>query len=159
MGSTPLQPRIETRPAFTVVGLTARGTPDGIDYMALWEEFAKVEASVEDLAVSDEVFGVQYDMDDQTGEFTYLAGIAVDAEADDADIPDELTSVDVPERRYAVFETTLETVGETMDAIYGEWFPQSGHEHAESPEFERYGLEFDPETNPGFEVWIPLVES
>ena len=39
----------------------------------------------------------------------------------------------------------------------GKWLPESGHEVADAPDFERYGPEFDPTTgNGGLEVWVPL---
>jgi predicted transcriptional regulator YdeE len=37
------------------------------------------------------------------------------------------------------------------------WLPASGRKVADSPEFERYGQEYDPATgNGGFEIRIPL---
>lgn len=155
MTSLVSQPRIETRDGFTVVGPTARGTSDAIDFMGLWEEFSQREAVLPELAATDEAFGVEYDFDHETNEFTYLAGVAVETPTE---VPDAFDRVDVPGGRYAVFETTLESVGETMDAIYGEWLPDAAYERADGPEFECYGPGFDPETNPSFEVWIPVAE-
>jgi AraC family transcriptional regulator len=51
---------------------------------------------------------------------------------------------------------------DTLDNIWHNWFPGSGHEVARAtggaPDFfERYGEKFDPRTGMGdIEVWIPI---
>jgi AraC family transcriptional regulator len=41
--------------------------------------------------------------------------------------------------------------------IWNLWFPSSGHELVDAPDFERYGEEFDPQTGlGGFEIWVPI---
>ena len=46
-----------------------------------------------------------------------------------------------------------------MMTIWGKYLPESGHEVADAPNFERYGPEFDPRTgNGGLEVWIPIKD-
>ncbi len=45
----------------------------------------------------------------------------------------------------------------TWFTIWNKWLPESGHQVAEAPEFERYGEEFDPRTGTGgLEIWIPI---
>ena len=62
-------------------------------------------------------------------------------------------------RRYAVFahRDHIAAIRRTWFTIWNKWLPESGHQVAESPEFERYGEEFDPRTGTGgLEIWIPI---
>ena len=44
-----------------------------------------------------------------------------------------------------------------MNTIRSKWLPDSGHEAADAPDFERYGERFDPATGEGgCEIWIPI---
>jgi len=48
-------------------------------------------------------------------------------------------------------------VHHTWTTIWNRWFPDSGKQHADAPDFERYGPEFDPRTGlGGFEIWVPI---
>jgi len=69
----------------------------------------------------------------------FVAGMAVEKGAEPP--TDALVVRAVPGGRYAVFPCTMETIGETWAAIYGEWEP---------PE----GLTFDA-TRPDLEVFAP----
>jgi AraC family transcriptional regulator len=91
--------------------------------------------------------------------FTYMIGavVPVDAEAGGFAV------LEVPALTWAIFPTGEHTDEQTTEAIqavwkriYPEWFPTSGYEHAEGPEFEMYH-------NLGngryvSEVWIPVVK-
>jgi AraC family transcriptional regulator len=73
------------------------------------------------------------------------------------DLPAAMTSWDIPANTYAVFETTLSTIGETFGHIYNAWLPNSGYQHAVAPHFERYGKTFNPDDpNSTFEIYIPV---
>jgi AraC family transcriptional regulator len=51
----------------------------------------------------------------------------------------------------------VSSIRRTVNTIWNKWLPESGHEIADAPDFERYGEEFDPRTgNGGLEIWIPL---
>jgi AraC family transcriptional regulator len=88
----------------------------------------------------------------------YLTGVEV---PDPSGIPPELTYVRLAEQRYTVFKhkTNVADVRKTFDRIWNEWLPTAGVEVANAPFFERYGIEFNPQTgNGGFEIWIPIKE-
>jgi len=54
-----------------------------------------------------------------------------------ASIPNGLVVREVPAARYAVFECTLKTIGETWDRIFQDWLPASQYENdAPLPSFE-----------------------
>ncbi len=90
------------------------------------------------------------------GGFDYLAGVEV---ADDVKLPEGVEKVALPAQRYAIFHHggDVTTLGATCEAIWSKWLPNSGHQPANAPFFERYTEDFDLETmSGGIEIWIPI---
>lgn len=88
--------------------------------------------------------------------FDYLSGVEVN---DTSKLPEGFTHVRIPATRYAVFthREHISSLGKTLDAIWSKWLPNSGHQPANSPSFERYTERFDPQSGLGeVEIWIPL---
>jgi AraC family transcriptional regulator len=91
----------------------------------------------------------------------YLSGVEVSGAAG---LPSEFSSVNIPAQKYAVFSHRehVSKLRDTLDTIWHNWVPGSGHEVARTaggaPDFfERYGEKFDPRTGMGdIEVWIPI---
>jgi len=86
----------------------------------------------------------------------YVCGVQV---ADFSALPKDFTRVRIPAHRYAVFRHRdhISAIRSTWTKIWSEWLPQSGHEVADAPFFERYGEEFDARTGEGgLELWIPI---
>jgi AraC family transcriptional regulator len=148
-----MEPQIETCPAFTVVGMRYRGKNENQEVTQLWGQFVQRIPEIRHRDPGGPTYGVMYDYDEATGEFTYVAALPVN---EAADLPKGMVSVEIPDARYAVFECTLPTLGETYAQIH-EWLPQSGYEHAATPEYEYYGPAFNPE-DPGstMSIYIPL---
>jgi AraC family transcriptional regulator len=100
-------------------------------------------------------FGVRWNGDEE-GNFDYLCGIEVSGFSR---LPAELAHVRIPAQKYAVFSHRehISTIRSTWVTIWNTWLPDSGHELADAPDFERYGQEFDPRTGTGgFEIWVPI---
>lgn len=90
------------------------------------------------------------------GEFDYMAGVELSAEAAK---PPELDEIQIPARRYAVFThaEAVTSIPATFDKIYCQWIPECGLKIAKAPCFERYTEDFNPQTGRGgIEIWIPL---
>ncbi len=93
----------------------------------------------------------------------YMTGIEVKG---DSDLPPEFSRLRMPAQRYAVFSHHYDVskLQQTVESIWKEWYPASGHRIADSDPalpnfFERYGEDFNPETlSGGIEVWVPLAE-
>ena len=88
--------------------------------------------------------------------FDYLAGFEVQ---DSKNLPEGAVSTTLPAQRYAVFvhKGDVSTLCRTCDAIWSKWLPNSGHQAAEAPFFERYTKDFDVQTmSGGIELWIPI---
>ncbi len=69
------------------------------------------------------------------------------------------TRLRIPEQRYAVFTHRghVSTIRRTHNTIWTTWLPQSGHDVADAPHFERYGDDFDGQAGVGgIEVWLPI---
>jgi AraC family transcriptional regulator len=51
----------------------------------------------------------------------------------------------------------IEGIGETMSFIYAKWLPASAYVHADAPDLERYGVDFDPHSDTSeLEIYIPV---
>lgn len=71
-------------------------------------------------------------------------------------IPDKFTILDVPAATWAVFDVNDCCEMQTMwKRIFTEWFPSSGYESAEGPQFEMYYGLANHENISG-EIWIPV---
>jgi AraC family transcriptional regulator len=145
-----MEPRIVSRPAFTVVGMRYRGKPDQGEIPKLWSEFGPREGEVEPKSDPPRCYGVMDNYDEATGEFDYVASFEVESIVN---IPDGMVSWDVPEQTYAVFSCTLPTIAQVFEYVHGKWLPGSGYRHAAGPYFELCNEEFDPE-NPESEMYI-----
>jgi AraC family transcriptional regulator len=100
-------------------------------------------------------YGVTYNADDEDN-MDYLCGVEV---PDFSRVPADWGRVRIPQQRYVVFNHAGHVSGirRTWATIWNSWFPASGHEPADGPNFERYGENFDSQTgNGGVELWIPI---
>ena len=100
-------------------------------------------------------FGVHWNSDED-GSFDYLCGVQV---SDFSTLPQEFAHVRIAAQKYAVFSHRehISTIRSTWATIWNKWLPESGHELVDAPDFERYGVEFDPRTGTGgLEAWVPI---
>ena len=149
------QPRFETGKALLIAGLRERYTCDSSKAIpAQWQRFGPYIGHIPG-QVGAAAYGVCCNGDD-SGNFDYISGVEV---ADFSELPKELSGERIPARRYAVFthREHISTIRRTCNTIWNKWLPESGHEAADAPFFERYGENFDPRTGTGgLEIWIPL---
>lgn len=86
------------------------------------------------------------------------------ASAGKSGVPEGYTVAEIPALKYAVFTTEEHTADRTVvqiqslwKRIYSEWFPMSGYEPVNGPQFELYGV-----SENGLEyceVWIPVTQT
>jgi AraC family transcriptional regulator len=95
-------------------------------------------------------YGAMCGNDPAAQTFEYMCAAEV---ADFAAVPPSLGRMRVPAQRYAVFthRGPVPELRATWDAIWNDWLPRSGHEPADTPDFERY----DPATDE-IEIWFPV---
>lgn len=148
-------PRFVRRGPLLIVGLGERYSCESSAAIpSQWQRFlphfGHVPGQLENVA-----YGVACNADGE-GNFDYICGVEV---RDFSQTPPAFARVRIPAQRYAVFKHRdhVSSVRNTMTAIWTQWLPNSGHEVADAPNFERYGPEFDGHTgHGGFEVWIPV---
>ncbi|MBN1934250.1 MAG: GyrI-like domain-containing protein [Anaerolineae bacterium] len=134
-----MEPKIVTKSAFTLIGMRYFGKNEHGEIPALWDRLNPRWHEFKNQA-DNWAYGVCTDMNDR-GEIEYVAGIAV---TDASHVPEGMVVRQVPEAKYAVFETKLSNIGKTYDYAMHTWLPQSGYAWGQSPDFEMYGAEFDP---------------
>ncbi len=150
-GRKRMEPRIVKKGEFTVVGLPFTGFISHAPYEdgkenneigKVWDEFNVRVGEVKH--VSGPSYGLCFGMPNEWKPW-YIAGVEV---ARVEDVPPGMMSMSVPAHTYAVFPCTLGTLGETYRYINEVWQPQTGHQHADAPDFELYDdEEFDPENS------------
>lgn len=147
--------RVVEAPAFTIAGLGQRytvQTNQGIP--ALWQRFAEHFGKVPG-QIGKETYGLCCNPDGQGG-FEYIAGVEVRSVAA---LPEQFRWFNLSGQRYAVFEHhgQVARIGHTFEKIWKHWYPNSGEQAADAPEFERYGVDFDPQSDCSMvEIWVPL---
>jgi AraC family transcriptional regulator len=147
--------RFESSKPLLIAGLGERYTCETSKAIpAQWQRFVPYLGNISRQA-GRSTFGVSCNGDDE-GNFDYIAGVEV---TDFSDLPAAFICVRIGPQKYAVFSHRehISTIRRTIMTIWSKWLPESGHEVADAPNFERYGEEFDPKTGMGgFEIWIPI---
>jgi AraC family transcriptional regulator len=155
MSPTLEPPRFESGKPLLIAGLGERYTCETSKAIpAQWQRFAPHFGNVPG-QLGRTAYGVCCNTDED-GNFDYICGVEV---ASFSDLPPDLSRVRVPAQRYAVFSHRdhISTIRRTVNTIWNRWLPDSGHEVADAPNFERYGESFDPRSGTGgVEIWIPI---
>jgi AraC family transcriptional regulator len=150
-------PRIETLPARKLVGIAERHRCDsGAGIPDQWQRFLAARDVIPH-RVGPASYGAAYNSDGELW-FDYLCATEVSRVNG---LSAELTALDIPAGRYAVFTHRGHIAGirATFAAIWSGWFPSSGERSADGPVIEHYGPDFDSRTGEGnVEIWIPLVD-
>ncbi|MFG6115424.1 effector binding domain-containing protein [Halobacillus sp. MO56] len=162
-GAEPMQYKVVEQEGFTIVGIKRQFSLVNEENLTgipkLWDEVNKD-------GTADLLFKMN------NGNVKGVLGVCVDkstsqsnhidywiATAHEGDIPDGLSSKEIPASKWAVFEVhgaMPDAMQNAWKKIFSEWFPSSGYEHAGTPELEVYrgGDPFDPHYYS--EVWIPV---
>jgi predicted transcriptional regulator YdeE len=120
-----LEPTLERKDAFWVLGIQERANPMAVDYGAFWARFSARLAEVQPLATEPAAYEVHFPTEEE-GVADVFGGMAVPASVT---VPEGLILREVPAAECAVFECTMSDIGATWGAIFGEWLPTSGYEH------------------------------
>jgi AraC family transcriptional regulator len=153
-GGSQMEAEIKTKPGFTVMGLLERGT-DGPKFIPpLWDKYFTRFDEVKGVIKNRIGYGVMANYDEGTKEFDYLAGHQVEP---GTEVPEGLTTWDVPDRTYAVIPCTVPTIMEAYQFFYKEWLPTVDYEVCEGePEFEYYPEDFDNIENSAMFMYFPI---
>lgn len=148
-----METKIVEQAAFTTVGIRVQAQPKSPELGQLWSEQGMRLGEVPN-ALPNGAFGVMDMVDMEQNILEYMAAVSV---SEVGELPDGMSVWEVPEGTYAVFETTLPTIGEGFDAFYSKWLPESAYQRACGPEFEHYGPSFNPhEPDSVVSVYVPV---
>ena len=156
-----MKPVLVELPAFHVVGLSGRFTPETTkDIPQLWAKFGPRMMHVPGLRKPGTSYGLC--VADPQGEkgppaLEYTAAVEV---ASLTHVPEGMVGMTVPAGTYAVFTHTgpIDGIGKTWDSIYSSWLPSSGLQKRSAPEFEKYDERWDVRTRSGpVDIHIPVV--
>lgn len=145
---------VKTKPAFTVVGTEYFGKNQNNEIKAMWQTTSPRLGEIKHAKVPPHIaYGVCGEMEED-GRFRYLAAVEV-SKAED--VPEGMTSWEVPEQTYAVFGCTLPEIHQTYEYAHGTWIPENGYKRASGPDFEYYDEHFDP-SDPAslLYIYIPI---
>jgi predicted transcriptional regulator YdeE len=126
-----MEPKIVDRGAFTVMGVLAHGAPDKMDFNDVWaNRFMPHNDQVVPFSTDKAYYGLWFASDEKDGAPDYVAGMAVE---NVSSVPEGLVLRQVPAARYAMFECTMKTIGETYGYAYQRWLPASPYEPSQGP--------------------------
>jgi len=155
-----MEPKIFTKPGFTLLGLRYFGKNEHGEISQLWDQFNRRMAVLGDLPyeTGDAAIGLCITPDDSSEKegFEYVAGFPVSKVED---IPEGFVVREVPAFTYAVFahKGDLPSLGKTYEYIYETWLPQSGYQVAAKIDFEyydQYFKNFAPDSV--FYIYVPI---
>ena len=146
-------PRIAEGKALLIAGLNVRnGCANRANIPGQWQSFAPRIGHIPG-QIGRVAYGIVYNNDEE-GNHDYICGVEV---SDFSKLPADLDRLRVPAQQYAVFAHAghISGVGNTWNAVWSKALPESDHEVADAPAFERYGEEFDGRTGTGgIELWV-----
>ncbi|NLR99531.1 helix-turn-helix domain-containing protein [Rhizobium sp. P38BS-XIX] len=150
-------PRFETRPAMLLAGLAETYAYEATQAIpALWQKFNQHFGHIPG-QIGNVAYGVCTQAEEGSESFHYMSSTEVSGTDD---MPEGFTTLRLPAQRYVVFTHRghISGISATVHQIFGEWLPQSGHQHGGILDMmERYDDRFDPRTGMGVtEIWIPL---
>jgi AraC family transcriptional regulator len=158
---TLMEPKIERKPAFSLVGMVEYVTPTTTHRIAtLWDRFGPRMSEIP-YRRGGCAFGVGLDDGAPPGDplgFRYVAAVEVDAIED---VPAGMIAVPVAASTYAVFTHRghITKIGDTVKQVWTQWLPTSKYRHVPAPDFEYYDARFDPETGNGeVDIYVPVAD-
>jgi predicted transcriptional regulator YdeE len=146
-----MEPVLQRREAFHVMGVQARIDPPKADYNDLWRNrFDPRFPEIRKYAADDTCFGVYFPCGEPE-----MADFVAGQKVGDVDVvPDGLVMREVPACDEAVVECTLSTIGPTWGRLFGEWLPGSGY--AAAPDLPAFEVFPAGECGPESKVFIHM---
>jgi AraC family transcriptional regulator len=155
--------RIIQRDAFKVIGKVIKlSTNCGEHNMGIakfWGE-CNVDGTTEEISSIDRgqnLLGICLEFEGEKEELTYMIGI------EDVNNSSEtgFETREIPSATWAVFTSVGPMPHAIIDVwtrIFQEWFPETGYEHANAPDFELYFPGDTSAEDYKSEVWVPIVK-
>jgi predicted transcriptional regulator YdeE len=136
------------------MGVVQRCSPGGSTIPDLWKRWGKTLSQTRSTEPGN-FYGVMDNFGGEPFMFDYVAAVSVES---DMSVPEGFVLWEIPTQTYAVFDTTLATIQETIQGIHHDWFPTSGYKRARGPELEQYTPDFDNLPHKPLTIWIPVTK-
>ena len=155
LGEKMMEPVIMEIQPFTVVGFTNRYTISDVRFthdipfyaetsgMNYWDPLTRLHNLFNKSRHTE--YAVCFDVDSETGEFSYFLGVGVDNPEDQAKIEPDMFEMTISGGLYAKFTTPLveesqygRAISDVWKTAFDDWLPVSGYEFDES----RYDFEY-----------------
>lgn len=152
-----MQPEIVDKAGFDAVGIRIRTQPKSNEIAELWRDQGMRLNEVSN-ATGGGAVGVMALADAEQMIMDYMAAVPVNDIT--TPLPEGMSEWSVPAGTYAVFSSTLPTLANSFENFYQQWLPKSGYQRGAGPEYEEYGIEFDPnDPNSILHVCIPIEKT
>jgi AraC family transcriptional regulator len=141
--------QIVERPAMTIVGMVVHGKPMNADIPQLWDKFGPRMDSVPQVVHPAVSYGICDNMDPQTNEFDYVAGVEVEP---GGPVPDGMVRWEVAGGLYAMIPTSIPNIGDAYglsESLIGD----AGYRRLACADYELYDETFDP-ANPDSVLYL-----
>jgi len=145
LGGKSMTPHIIELTPFAVVGYPSRHKSENmkvnVNASTFWDEinldYGTILTKLHDSFTKSKHFEISmcYDINEDTGEFTYVLGRGIDNPEDLANIQPDMTKIDVAGGLYAIFSTPpvpdsfVQVAQDTWNEIFLSWLPQSEFEY------------------------------
>jgi len=170
VGGIVMEPIIKKEPEKRIAGYKIRTKnvegENSTDIPAFWDAYMsdgrQDKLHKESFCKTHDEYGACLCMDTNTNEFDYIIGVEVE---NDAEIPTEFNTCQVPAATYAVFSTPpckegfSDQIQGVWQFIFNDWFPKSSYEYAPGcVDFELYKESNMTSGEMVCEIWIPIVK-
>ncbi len=147
-GDVEMNYRFVEKEAFTVVGKKETVVSSGTEFNPkIWEHIEEIEENVKPYDNTSFSGILHVSLTKENGDIDYYIATVTTKPC-----PKELEHLEISPQTWAVFQATGEmpdALLKTWERVYTEWFPTSGYELAEAPEFVKGN---DIKT----EIWVPV---
>ena len=145
LGGNAMNPHIIELTPFAAVGYPSRhkieNMKDNVNASTFWNtidlDYSTILTKLYDTFQKSKHFEISicYDINESTGEFTYMLGRGIDNPDDLANIQPDMTQIDIAGGLYAIFSTPpaadsfVQAAQDTWNEIFLHWLPQSEFEY------------------------------
>ncbi len=156
-GGMTLTPKIVNKDEFMIIGVEYYGTNQNNEIAELWGDFSKRIPEIKNIVNPGTNLGVCEHVPGLTDDssFSYIICVEVDSLVE---IPHGMVGKKIAAQQYAVFthKGSADSLNETYQYIYGNWFLKSDYERTEDPDFELYDKRFTNAEDSEMDIYIPI---
>ncbi len=123
----------------------------------IWKRFIKRYDEITEKIKSSTAYGISYNKDKTTQEFSFLAGYEIDP---GVEVPEGFITFTIPELTYAVVKCTLPTLFKAWN-FASEWTAKNGYKDlsCDFGEYEVYPEDYENEERDPMNIYVPIIKA